>query len=89
MLRLSITLSGALVVAVKTLKTGAKESEMEDLVSELQLLKDVDHPNIIKLLGACTIEDGPLYVIIEYAEHGSLRLVQIGLQKLIALEPPN
>jgi len=60
-------------VAVKTLKSNAKEAELGDLVSELELLKDVDHPNVIKLLGACTIMDGPLYVIIEYAEHGSLR----------------
>lgn len=60
-------------MAIKTLKNGAKDAELGDLVSELELLKDVDHPNVIKLLGACTIEDGPLYVIIEYAEYGSLR----------------
>ena len=30
------------------------------------------HINIINLLGVCT-QDGPLYVIVEYAEHGNLR----------------
>ena len=30
------------------------------------------HMNIINLLGVCT-QDGPLYVIVEYAEHGNLR----------------
>ncbi|KAL0274572.1 UNVERIFIED_CONTAM: hypothetical protein PYX00_002674 [Menopon gallinae] len=63
----------ATIVAVKTLKENARESELADLVSEFQLLKEVDHPNIIHLLGACTTLDGPLYIIIEYAKHGSLR----------------
>lgn len=28
--------------------------ELQDLLSEYNLLKDIDHPNVIKLLGACT-----------------------------------
>lgn len=61
---------------MKTLKENARESELADLVSEFQLLKEVDHPNIIHLLGACTTLDGPLYIIIEYAKHGSLRYLK-------------
>jgi fibroblast growth factor receptor 3 len=30
------------------------------------------HVNIINLLGSCS-QDGPLYVIVEYARHGNLR----------------
>ena len=30
------------------------------------------HRNIINLVGCCT-QDGPLYVIVEYAPHGNLR----------------
>ena len=30
------------------------------------------HMNIINLLGVCT-QDGPLYVIVEFAEYGNLR----------------
>ncbi len=45
----------------------------QDLLSEYSLLKEVDHPNVIKLLGACTDRRGPLYIIMEYAKHGSLR----------------
>lgn len=30
------------------------------------------HINIINLLGCCT-QDGPLYVVVEYAAHGNLR----------------
>lgn len=70
---LGFSFSGTMTVAVKTLKNAAKNTELGDLVSELELLKDVDHPNVIQLLGACTTEGGPLYVIIEYAEYGSLR----------------
>ena len=55
------------------LKTGASSSDLSDLVTEYNLLKELDHPNVIKLLGACTDSRGPLYLIIEFAEHGSLR----------------
>ncbi|XP_074649140.1 proto-oncogene tyrosine-protein kinase receptor Ret-like [Tubulanus polymorphus] len=60
------------IVAVKMLKSCATMSEFRDLLSEYNLLKDVSHPNVIKLLGACT-NDGPLYLIVEHCEHGSLR----------------
>ena len=55
------------------LKAGASSSDLSDLVMEYNLLKELDHPNVIKLLGACTDSRGPLYLIIEFAEHGSLR----------------
>ena len=48
-------------------------TEVQDLLSEYSLLKEVDHPNVIKLLGACTDRRGPFYLIMEFAEHGSLR----------------
>jgi len=47
--------------------------ELTDLVSEFHLLKEVCHPNVVKLLGACTDSDGPFLLILEYCEHGSLR----------------
>lgn len=63
--------TGVTEVAVKMLKTGANSVELLALLSEFQLLQEVKHPNVIRLLGACTL-DTPL-VIIEYAKHGSLR----------------
>ena len=61
------------VVAVKMLKEGHTDSEMIDLVSEMDMIKVIGrHINIINLLGACT-QDGPLFVIVEFAEHGNLR----------------
>ncbi|XP_061427258.1 proto-oncogene tyrosine-protein kinase receptor Ret isoform X1 [Lethenteron reissneri] len=64
--------AGYTTVAVKMLKECASHSELRDLLSELNLLKQVNHPNIIRLHGACT-QDGPLYLIVEYAKYGSLR----------------
>ncbi|XP_055943894.1 proto-oncogene tyrosine-protein kinase receptor Ret-like isoform X2 [Argiope bruennichi] len=63
---------GTTIVAVKMLKDGSSPSERRDLVSELNLLKEISHPNVIRLLGASTDDDGQLYIIMEYAEHGSL-----------------
>ena len=61
------------VVAVKMLKEGHTDTEMIDLVSEMDMMKVIGrHINIINLLRACT-QDGPLYVIVEFAEHGNLR----------------
>ncbi|XP_065556842.1 fibroblast growth factor receptor 3-like [Artemia franciscana] len=60
-------------VAVKMLKEGHTDAELLDLVQEMELLKMIGrHINIINLIGACT-QDGPLYVIVEFAEHGNLR----------------
>uniref|UniRef100_A0A4Y0BQ49 Protein kinase domain-containing protein n=1 Tax=Anopheles funestus TaxID=62324 RepID=A0A4Y0BQ49_ANOFN len=62
---------GITTVAVKMLKTGANSVELL-LLSEYQLLQEVNHPNVIRLLGACTKGDTPL-LIIEYCQYGSLK----------------
>ncbi|XP_028314267.1 fibroblast growth factor receptor 1-A isoform X3 [Gouania willdenowi] len=60
-------------VAVKMLKSDATEKDLSDLISEMEMMKIIGkHKNIINLLGACT-QDGPLYVIVEYASKGNLR----------------
>lgn len=44
-----------------------------DLVSEMEMMKMIGkHINIINLIGCCT-QDGPLYVVVEYAPYGNLR----------------
>uniref|UniRef100_A0AAX7UZ68 Fibroblast growth factor receptor n=1 Tax=Astatotilapia calliptera TaxID=8154 RepID=A0AAX7UZ68_ASTCA len=63
----------ATTVAVKMLKDDATDKDLADLISEMELMKVMDkHKNIINLLGVCT-QDGPLYVLVEYASKGSLR----------------
>ncbi|XP_076368849.1 proto-oncogene tyrosine-protein kinase receptor Ret-like [Tachypleus tridentatus] len=60
-------------VAVKMLKGNGKISEEQALLTEFNVLKEISHPNVIRLLGACTQKGGPLYLIVEYADFGSLR----------------
>nr|XP_020459770.1 fibroblast growth factor receptor 3 isoform X4 [Monopterus albus] len=72
-----------LTVAVKMLKDDATDKDLSDLVSEMEMMKMIGkHKNIINLLGACT-QDGPLYVLVEYASKGNLR------EYLRARRPPS
>ncbi|XP_026545751.1 fibroblast growth factor receptor 3-like, partial [Notechis scutatus] len=65
--------SKPVTVAVKMLKDDATDKDLSDLVSEMEMMKMIGkHKNIINLLGACT-QDGPLYVLVEYASKGNLR----------------
>lgn len=60
-------------VAVKMLKEGHTDTELMDLVSEMEMMKMIGkHNNILNLLGCCT-QGGPLYVIVEFAPYGNLR----------------
>jgi proto-oncogene tyrosine-protein kinase Ret len=60
---------------VKTLKEDASAAGLTDLLVEYQILKELNHPNVIRLLGACTPPGAPVYLIIEFAKYVSLRLV--------------
>lgn len=52
---------------------GHTDTEMMDLVSEMEMMKVIGkHVNIINLLG-CSTQDGPLFVLVEFAQHGNLR----------------
>lgn len=62
-----------LVVAVKMVKEGHTDTDMASLVREMEVMKMIGtHINIINLLGCCS-QDGPLYVIVEYAPNGNLK----------------
>ncbi|GAA6235240.1 platelet-derived growth factor receptor beta [Lates japonicus] len=59
-------------VAVKMLKTTARRSETQALMSELKIMSHLGpHLNIVNLLGACT-KHGPLYLVTEYCRYGDL-----------------
>lgn len=61
------------IVAVKMVKEGHTDSDMTGLVREMEVMKMIGkHINIINLLACCS-QDGPLYVIVEYAPHGNLK----------------
>jgi serine/threonine protein kinase len=68
-------------VAVKMLKEGHTDSDVIDLVKEMSAMKQMvhdrhphNHPNVIKMIGACTQPVGfPLLVVVEFAEFGNLK----------------
>ncbi|XP_037030853.1 fibroblast growth factor receptor homolog 1 isoform X4 [Bradysia coprophila] len=61
------------IVAVKMVKDEHTDVEMASLVREMEVMKMIGkHINIINLLGCCS-QDGPLYVIVEYAPYGNLK----------------
>jgi serine/threonine protein kinase len=62
------------VVAIKTTKENATREEIEELLSELDLMKKMEpHENILNLLGQCTTPGGPVCLIVEFARYGNLR----------------
>ncbi|XP_072049923.1 fibroblast growth factor receptor 2-like isoform X1 [Amphiura filiformis] len=61
------------VVALKTLKENATETDRQDFVKELGVMKQLKpHPNIVTLFGCCTGTDGPSYIVMEYLPNGNL-----------------
>ncbi|XP_030067489.1 platelet-derived growth factor receptor beta [Microcaecilia unicolor] len=59
-------------VAVKMLKSTARTSEKQALMSELKIMSHLGpHLNIVNLLAACT-KGGPTYIITEYCRYGDL-----------------
>ncbi|XP_070978113.1 tyrosine-protein kinase SRK2-like [Oncorhynchus clarkii lewisi] len=55
-------------VAVKTLIHGTMDPR--DFLKEAQIMKTMEHPNLIQLLAVCTEE--PIYIITELMKNGSL-----------------
>uniref|UniRef100_A0A0K2TD28 receptor protein-tyrosine kinase n=1 Tax=Lepeophtheirus salmonis TaxID=72036 RepID=A0A0K2TD28_LEPSM len=63
-------------VAVKMLKEGHTDSDVIDLVKEVEIMKKVgSHENVLSLVGVCTKPNGshPLWAVVEYALHGCLK----------------
>ncbi|CAD6910950.1 unnamed protein product [Tilletia controversa] len=60
-------------VAVKQIKLGnIPKSELSEIMSEIDLLKNLKHPNIVKYLGSEKTNDY-LFIILEFCENGSLQ----------------
>lgn len=45
--------------------------EVKDFVAEAQVMKKIQHPNLLQLYAVCTLEE-PIYIITELMKHGSL-----------------
>ena len=60
------------IVAVKTLKEEADDEMCSNFEKEASLLAELDHPNIIRLLGVCAV-DKPMCLLLEFMAGGDLR----------------
>ncbi|XP_070531883.1 dual specificity testis-specific protein kinase 2-like isoform X3 [Ptychodera flava] len=59
------------VVVVKIGKSKCRVDQIK-LVKELELMNKLDHPNVLKLIGAC-IKEGQLHPMLEYISGGCLQ----------------
>ncbi|XP_045213080.2 uncharacterized protein LOC123563954 isoform X2 [Mercenaria mercenaria] len=59
-------------VVVKILKDDATANEKALFLEEVAPYRELDHPNIVRLLGQCT-ETTPFLTILEYSEMGDLK----------------
>ncbi|KMT14782.1 hypothetical protein BVRB_4g075470 [Beta vulgaris subsp. vulgaris] len=59
------------IVAIKLCKVIDEESQRIDLINELVIVSQINHRNIVKLLGCCLESESPL-LIYEYIPNGTL-----------------
>lgn len=57
-------------VAVKTCKKDCTQDNKEKFMSEAVIMKKLDHPHIVKLIGI--IEEEPIWIVMELYAHGEL-----------------
>uniref|UniRef100_A0A672K4F1 Tyrosine-protein kinase n=1 Tax=Sinocyclocheilus grahami TaxID=75366 RepID=A0A672K4F1_SINGR len=63
------TLRDKTLVAVKTCKEDLPQDLKIKFLSEARILKQYDHPNIVKLIGVCT-QRQPIYIVMELVPGG-------------------
>ncbi|XP_077993623.1 tyrosine-protein kinase Fer-like isoform X2 [Glandiceps talaboti] len=56
-------------VAVKTCRENVDPSVRQKFLMEARILRQYDHPNIVKLVGVCT-ERHPIYIVMEFVAGG-------------------
>ncbi|KZT71958.1 hypothetical protein DAEQUDRAFT_80217 [Daedalea quercina L-15889] len=68
----ALNLNTGQMVAVKRIRLeGLKEDEIKQLMNEVDLVKSLSHPSIVKYEGMAR-DDNTLSIVLEYAENGSL-----------------
>lgn len=70
---------GELIVAIKTLKSGASDKNRLDFLTEASIMGQFDNPNVIYLEGVVT-KSNPIMIVTEFMENGSLdTFLRVGL----------
>lgn len=60
------------VVAIKTLKETASEKQRKDFKHEIDLISDLNHKNIVNILGIVMRNQFPILMLFEYMRNGDL-----------------
>ena len=60
-------------VAVKQLRIKANENQTFEIQREAAMCFQIQHPNIVALLGLTKLENNFMGIVMEWADHGSLR----------------
>ncbi|XP_077878507.1 tyrosine-protein kinase ABL2 isoform X4 [Ictidomys tridecemlineatus] len=57
---------------INTTTDGKEDTmEVEEFLKEAAVMKEIKHPNLVQLLGVCTLEP-PFYIVTEYMPYGNL-----------------
>jgi len=59
------------MVAVKRLKGDAISSCLQDFEREIAIMKTLEHPNIVQIIGV--IQEPEITLVMEFVQHGSLQ----------------
>lgn len=73
---------GWVAAAVKTLKVNSTTEQKLDFLSEAEIMKKLDHKNIVKLLGVCTKQE-PVYTVMEFMLYGDLKTFLLARRHLV------
>lgn len=69
-------------VAAKSLKPGSNNDERIDFLCEAETMKQLNHPNIVKLMGV-SLDGMTTFVIMEYMNQGDLRSYLLKMRHLV------
>lgn len=75
---------GEIDVAVKCLMHPDEESSAQDFLKEVVMMYQLNHPNVIRLLGVCT-EYEQYMIVAEFMAHGNLRDFLMNREPVLSL----
>lgn len=60
--------------AVKMLRGAASEADRMEFIREAEVMLELDHPNLVSLIGVC-VQQAPWLIVLEFLDNGDLRTI--------------
>ncbi|KAF2362436.1 Receptor ligand binding region [Trinorchestia longiramus] len=73
---------GWIAVAVKTLKPNSTIAEKKEFLSEANLMRTLQHENLVKLIGVC-LDSEPIQAVMEFMLYGDLQKYLLARRNLV------